>query len=612
MNIKGFLLLLIMMISLIMLPSCFDNSKSSDYFKNMMIITKTPRQYEKLELALYENKETIAKEGNPYDYNYFKIIGEFTAPSGKKVTQVAFWYQHAEISLNENDLSLPSGISGVASNNPDEPQGREIVTAVGNPHYRIRLLPDEEGLWTYQLKVYKRNSLIETIPGSIKIASGIKTFKGFLKVDETNKRFFTYENGQTYVPIGQNLAWYTSSTRKSVDYDVWFGKMSEVGMNIARIWLATWGFALHWGTSFDNFSSRYASLTRLDNVIDLASKYNIKIILVLLNHGQFSSLVNPEWNKNPWNIQNGGILEHPIQFFTLEEAKQAYKNQLLYLIARYGYFDNLMSWELFNEVDYVDGAAMGSLAIKNWHNEMANFIKTNDPYHHMITTSYKGSTGGAFNLSSIDFVSPHSYDYAEKSILNQLPTVINSVFDEYQKPVLQAELGINWQNGFQSYLADPNGYALHHGLWAGMMGGGVGGAMNWWWDSQIHPYNMYEVFRGAASYAEKLNLTGSDLQLINDVSNLKINNSQLRLLGYHFNNRLYGYLYDGSWTYKNYQNITTKLATISFPFNNGTYQLTYFNPTTGEVISQELININNGICELNVLSFRFDIAFILE
>ena len=81
-------------------------------------------------------------------------------------------------------------------------------------------------------------------------------------------------------------------------------------------------------------------------------------------------------------MANGGILEHPLQFFTSNEAKRVYKNQLLYIIARYGYTKSLFSWELFNEVDYVDGAALGSLVVRNWHDEMAIFLKANDPITH--------------------------------------------------------------------------------------------------------------------------------------------------------------------------------------------------------------------------------------
>jgi len=608
-----FVLLMLILFSGTALWGCQDpTTKKSDIFKDPIVVTPNPTQYQKLELALYEKEETIAKDGNPYDYDYFKVIGEFTSPSGKVTTIPAFWYQHATIFLNEADQTPPYGISGVASTDPNEPQGREIVTPVGTPHYRFRILPTEAGSWTFRLKVFQDKVETETLNGSFNVSPSSETYKGVIRVDESNKRTFVYENGDSFIPVGQNVAWYTSSTRRSVDYDVWFENMNEVSMNIARIWLATWGFALHWG-EYDNFSSRYSHMARLDRVVELAENFDIKIILVLINHGQFSSIVNPEWESNPWNVANGGILEHPLQFFTSNEAKRVYKNQLLYIIARYGYTKSLFSWELFNEVDYVDGAALGSLVVRNWHDEMATFLKANDPYHHMVTTSYKGSTGSAFNLSSIDFVSAHSYDYAEKGILNNLPEVLNSVFAQYDKPVLQAELGINWQNGISSYRADPNGYSIRQGLWAGIMGGGAGGAMNWWWDSQIHPYNLYYLYQGAATFASHMNLSGSDYSQLTKVSGVTVNRTNVRYLGYRFDNRIYGYLYDGSWTHRNYDNILTKNGVImEIPFASGTYTLTYYDPLNGNVIAQSELSVNNNKAILTVPGFQYDIAFIVE
>lgn len=607
------LIIMIMMFSFFMFTSCRNKPLPNDsQFKNIMCITKNPTQFEKLELALYEKEEVIAQNGNPFDYRYFKVVGDFIAPSGKKITMPAFWYQHADIFLNENDKTIPNGISGQASVNPNEPQGREVVTSVGNPHYRFRILPDEPGIWTYELKAYEKEKLVETITGEVSIAKSNKQFKGNILVDKSNNRTFQFASGESFIPVGQNLAWYTSSTRKSVDYEVWFEKMNEAGMNIARIWLAPWGFALHDGTFYDNFSSRYAALTRLDRVIDLASEFEIKLMLVLINHGQFSSFVNPTWNDNPWNIVNKGPLEHPIQFFSSVEAKETYKNQLLYLIARYGYSDSLMCWELFNEVDYVDGATVGTIVIKNWHDEMAKFLKANDPYQHMVTTSYKASTGAAFSLDAIDFACPHSYDYAERSILNLLPAVINSVYNQYKKPVLQAELGVNWQNGASSHAADPNGFSIHQGLWAAMMGGAAGGAMNWWWDSQIHPNNLYSLFKGAAIFSSKLNLSGSDYCLITDIPAITTSNSLTRISGYCFDNRIYGYLYDSSWTYRNYENILNKTTSVRIPFSNGTYQVKYFNPATGEEIANEVVKAVNWLIEITTPTFRYDLAFIIE
>lgn len=611
-KVRALLIMLFLLTGFVLSGCDNDPPKKSDLFKAPIVITSSPTQYEKVELALYEKTETIAQNGNPFDYDYFKVIGEFTSPTGVVTSIPAFWYQHASITLNENDLTPPTGISGVASTNPNEPQGREVVTAVGSPHYRFRILPKEAGSWTYQFKVYQNNTQTETIEGSFTVNASSEGYLGVIKVDQTNKRTFIYENGDTYVPVGQNLAWYTSSTRRSVDYEVWFSEMAKVGMNISRIWLATWGFALHWN-QYNNFSGRYSNLARLDKVVDLADEYDIKIMLVLLNHGQFSSLVNKEWDKNPWNIANGGILEHPIQFFTSDEAKRVYKNQLLYLIARYSYANSIMCWELFNEVDYVDGAVLGSLTIKNWHDEMAKFLKANDPYQHMVTTSYSGSTGSAFNLSSIDFSTAHSYDYAEKGILNNIPQVLNNVFAQYNKPVLQAELGINWQNGYSSHQADPNGISIRQGLWAGMMGGGAGGAMNWWWDSQVHPNNLYYLYQGAAKYGSLMNLSGSDYQLLSSVSGININKSNVRLLGYRFNNRIYGYLADSNWTYKNYVNIINKTGTtVQIPFTNGVYTVTYYDALNGNVLEQTTLSVTNSYALLNIPTFQYDVAFIVE
>jgi hypothetical protein len=611
---KGrFILLMLVLFGSAVLVGCNGtNPVKSDIFKDPLVVTQNPTQFQKLEIALYEKEETIAQDGNPYDYDYFKVMGEFTSPSGSVINIPGFWYQHTSIYLNEADQTPPYGISGVASTNPEEPQGREVVFPVGSPHYRFRLLPTEAGSWTYKLKIFQNNTQTETLSGNFNVSPSEDTYQGVIKVDESNKRTFVYENGDSFVPVGQNLAWYTSSTRRSVDYDVWFANMANVGMNIARIWLATWGFALHWG-GYDNFSSRYSHMARLDRVVELAENFAIKIMLVLLNHGQFSSIVNPEWERNPWNVANGGILEHPLLFFTTDEAKRVYKNQLLYLIARYSYTQSLLCWELFNEVDYVDGAAIGSLVVKNWHDEMAKFLKAHDPYQHMVTTSYKGSTGSAFNLSSIDFATMHSYDYAEKGILNNLPQVLNNVFAQYNKPVLQAELGINWQNGAASHRADPNGISIRQGLWAGIMGGGAGGAMNWWWDSQVHPNNLYYLYQGAATFASKMNLSGSDYTQLTELSGVNINKANIRYLGYRFNNRVYGYLYDGSWTHRNFQNILTKDGLImEIPFTNGIYTITYFDPLNGNIIEQNELTVNSGKVEFITPSFQYDMAFIIE
>ena len=95
--------------------------------------------------------------------------------------------------------------------------------------------------------------------------------------------------------------------------------------------------------------------------------------------------------------------------------------------------------------------------------------------------------------------------------------------------------------------------------------------MNWWWDSQIHPYNLYYLYQGAATFASHMNLSGSDYSQLTKVSGVTVNRTNVRYLGYRFDNRIYGYLYDGSWTHRNYDNILTKnCVIIEIPFASGT------------------------------------------
>lgn len=609
------ILMIFSLCSLMLVTSCKEKTPPTptiSQFNKPVLVTTNPKAYEKLEMAITEKESTISKNGNPYDYNYFKLIGEFTSPSGKKITVPAFWYQDYMISFNPNASVAITGISGNPSTDPNEIQGQELVTAVGNPHYRLRLTPTESGTWTYEIKSYSNNELKETITGKVEIENNTDTYKGVLKVDTTNNRNFVYENGETFIPIGQNNAWYTSSSRKTRDYDVWFSKMNEVGMNTSRVWLATWGFALHWGNKYNNYSSRYTALARLDRVMDLADLYDIEVILTLNNHGQFSTLTNPEWDNNPWNSKNGGICDTPLQFFSKEKARSEYKNELLYIIARYSYCNSLFCWELFNEIDYVDSYSLGQLTIKNWHNEMALFIKENDPYKHMVTTSHTNTNGATNSLSSIDFISLHSYSYANKSIIDKLPDELNVVYDKYNKPVIQAELGINWKSGFETYRDDPNSISLHQGLWAGMMSGAAGGSLNWWWDSQINPNNLYTEFIGAASYAKLMNMSGSDYHNLYMASDVTISNSFMKLLGARFDNRIYGYLYDKSWTYINYSGLVNKTnIMITIPLNNGTYKLTFYDTTTGKIISANTITVTNNLVNINVAKVQYDIAFII-
>ena len=573
------------------------------------IVSENVNAYDKIELSLMEKVPgTIVDKYNPFDYNAIYVYGVFTSPSGKSIKMPAFWYRDYTINLN---TSMSTGKAKAG-----EPDGTETVNWIGDYEYRLRFLPDEAGEWTY--KIYSKigdDGALEELTGKIDVEGKEEDYKGFIQVDKSNNRTFIYEDGSTFMPIGENMGWWANDSRKTYDYYVWFENAHKNNMNIARIWMMNaynplGGFCLHWGKSIYDLTDRLGAAARLDKVIEYADQFDIYIMLTLINHGQFSSEVNSVWASNPYNKAKGGILDKPEKFFSDKEAKKVYKNELMYIIGRYGYSDHIMCWELFNEVDWTDNSSLNSVNIKNWHKEMAMFINANDPYNHMISTSYKSEYGLAFTLDEIDFVCPHSYGYAGLNICDALPSAMEKIYSQYKKPVLYAEIGIDWENGNNNYRLDPKGISLRQASWAGMLGGGASGAMNWWWDSYVHPYDLYSQFSGAGAYAKLLNLHGSDYTQLRTLQGVNVP-SNVGIIGYRFDDRIYGYVYAKQWRYNNIVSDMSEID-VSIPFTDGSYKVIFYDTLSGTKLSEKDVNVAGGNISFTLPEFNGDIAFIVN
>lgn len=599
-----------------------DVNSGEKLFIGASIVSEKTNAYDMIELSLMEkNPGHILDTYNPFDYDAINVYGVFTSPSGKEIKMPAFWYRDYIVTLN-TAMSTGKVKEG-------EPDGLEMVSWNGDYEYRLRFQPTEAGVWTY--KVYSEIAgcagVLET-QGSIDVSPKDEDYKGLIRIDKSNNRTFMFEDGTTFMPVGENMGWWVDDSRKTYDFYVWFENASKNNMNITRIWMATWGFCLHWGSKIPrgvnassltatekanyliNLTNRMNCASRLDLILQYADQFDLYFMLTLVNHGQFSAKTNAEWSSNPYNTANGGIIDRPDKFFTDSEAKRVYKNELMYIIGRYGYSDHILCWELFNEVDWTDNSSTNAIGIKSWHQEMASFIKNNDPYKHLISTSYKTETGPAFTLDIIDFVCPHSYGYSGRNICDTLPEVQDRLYNQYKKPVVQAEVGIDWENGQNNYRLDPNGIHLRQASWAGIMGGGAAGAMNWWWDSYVHPYDLYYQFAGAGAYAKKMDLRGSDYTQLRTLSGVSMSNG-VGLIGYRFDNRIYGYVYDKNWFYSNTPSELNNIS-VSVPFNDGNYTLELYNALTGVCISTRSITVSGGNVTVDLPAFTSDIAFIVK
>ncbi|MDP2425062.1 MAG: hypothetical protein Q8M70_01695 [bacterium] len=558
---------------------------------------------ELFEIAFYEPVDSLVIQTlyNPYDYSQISLRVQLKNPIDEAQTIYAFWFRPYQ------DLRI---VGGSINQDGYYVGGQETLRWLVDSfhHYRVRYTPKVAGSYQFTLEVLLDGEIIQTKAGSFEVLEAIEEVKGKVSVDTVNNKNFIFENGTTYMPMGLNLAWW-STTLASHDYANWFKKLNENNGNYARIWMANWSFSLH-KDSYSNFETRQNIAIRLDHVFQRAKEYDVYIMLTLLNHGQFSAVTNPEWSENVYNKAKGGMLDFPIQFFYNAEAKKWYKNELLYIISRYGYSDHLFAWELFNEVDWID--SYSAIAVTQWHSEMATFIKQHDPFKHMVSTSYKYTFGtAAYTLPSMDFGAVHSYGFSDVHFYQKLIDETRTLWNRYQKPMFFGEIGINWQSGSTSYHTDYTGVTIRQAAWGGMMSG-AGSAHHWWWDSWIEAFNMWDRFQGAGAYAKYLDLGNKTHSYLHENNQITSSHTNAKIMGYHTQDAIYGYVYHHQWNYWNKTPEPILDATIVIPLTNGLYQLTVFDTFTGVITSIHTINITSSNFSLTIPSLQEDYAFILK
>ena len=303
---------------------------------------------------------------------------------------------------------------------------------------------------------------------------------GYVYKNGTQFRLTDGKQGRPYWPVGHNLAWQGGQYKFREQMDL----MKDSGLNWTRIWACHWDNRNpYWPTSYPKPKDGEFSpevLQRLDETVYGAEATGLKFQFVLFHHGQVSTDVNPNWNDHPWNKKNGGFLNSATEFFTNPEAIKREKNFIRYAIARWGAASSIMAWELFNEVQFVEAIRKGGdwKTVGKWHDEMANYIRSIDPYRHLITTS---SELGQSIWSKMDYKQGHGYPSSILGYVMGTPPDPNL-------PLFHGEIG--WGDGGHS-----DREAIRDGIWGAFFAGHSGAAQFWYWDQMNKPGMYFEYKR---------------------------------------------------------------------------------------------------------------------
>jgi Domain of unknown function (DUF5060)/Mannanase, galactose-binding domain-like len=429
---------------------------------SVTVLTDAAKRYEKIELSA----DISATFSNPYDPNDIRVDGRFVAPSGSVIIVPGFYYR---------DYTYDSG-SGT-------------VKPTANWSWRVRFTPTEVGTYQYQVLAHSASDDARSAVGTVEVAASDDP--GFIRVDGRNPRYFAFDNGTPYFPIGEDMGW-SNGTDPLADYDKWLGKLSAVGGNFVRVWMPPWGFDIEWlDTGLGNYDQRQGQAYQLDRLMDLLHKHHIYMMLSLLNHGQFSTTTNPEWDQNPFNSANGGPCDEPACFATNPTAIGYWNQRLRYIAARWGYSTQIMSWEWWNEINWTPLQQSSILA--PWLAKSGAYLRSLDPYKHLIT--HDGSPvadQAVWTTDSIDFTQDHRYNM--QNLLLSFKQIVPQWLDAYpSKPFLIGEFG-------DPLNIDNLGLFVHLGLWSGAMNGSAGSGMTWYWDDYVDRLDLYDQFSGIAAF----------------------------------------------------------------------------------------------------------------
>lgn len=337
--------------------------------------------------------------------------------------------------------------------------------------------------------------------------------KGFIRVSQSDKRYFVYDDGSPYFAIGENVCW--SGSGRTFNYDAWLTNLAANGGNFIRVWNAPWHTEIEWAWSYPssvlgNYASRQKEAWELDYILQLCENLGIKVMLCLINHGKFDVDTNPNWDTNPYNILNGGFLNRAIDVWTDITAKNYLERKWRYYIARYAHYTSLLCWEFWNEMEWTGNTGSSNPDEKysghvsdsvNWHIWAKNYVGLQDPYKHIITTSYANARAWPVDVwnTGMEIVQEHNYGGTDMAAVAY--NIISDLKELHlNKPLLIGEMGIGAAGGEETY--DPAGIFLHTSSWASLMAKGAGGAMSWWWDNYIHPYNLYYRYKGLANFLQ--------------------------------------------------------------------------------------------------------------
>ena len=322
------------------------------------------------------------------------------------------------------------------------------------------------------------------------------THHGPIHLSPHNPRLLAHADGTPFIPIGCNICWAVSPERLR-GMRLFLDALAANGGNHFRFWCSSW-FTQIEGEANDVYRLDHA--WALDQVLRMARERGLYVTLVLDNAHDL---------REGTGFPYGANTEERIGRFLRVPLDPAYQRRLNYLVARYGHDDTIMAWELFNELDE---ALIGQpkpadmqdelRVVTEWTDAASEYLASIDQDARLCTVSIASQPWEAiFTAEHIDLLHSHTYIPMGNAAAAQHADGVGlllgkrAMLADFGKPFRFAETGHHGTNEKNpGNEADRDGILLRHQAWAGLLCGGYGSAMNWWWDTYIEPNELWAIY----------------------------------------------------------------------------------------------------------------------
>jgi hypothetical protein len=294
------------------------------------------------------------------------------------------------------------------------PNGRRIHIGgfyYGPNTWKARFAPDQVGNWRWAATIGDQAHSTSS-HGTFSVAPGGN--HGFVRQSAYNRFRWTFADGSPYYPIG--IGDCVGGDVDRTPFDGWGLDGRRVGINT---YLTAYQRA---GVNLFRWSVDNCAFELFQTIAPGGNVY-------LVREGTWGDALVRDLRAHGFRIYMT-IFSHPPFATGAEPADiQAVERYVKYVVDRYGAYVDF--WELMNE----------STASIEWYTQVAQYLRSVDPYHHPISTSSERP-----DLPVIDINSPHWYETESQFDSDLHMWQLLNAWKQSGKPVIVGEQGNSGHN----------------------------------------------------------------------------------------------------------------------------------------------------------------------